>query len=70
MSDSSLEWQQQHIDECADALQYDNRKAAELASELGRPLTTKEYQRFNIKDFGLATPIKRLSFDGDKYLAV
>jgi hypothetical protein len=32
-----------------DVLNYDNRKAIELAQTLGRPLTSKEYETLKIK---------------------
>jgi len=33
----------------SDILNYDNRKAIELAQTLGRPLTLSEYERLKIK---------------------
>ena len=33
-----------------DILNYDNRKAIELAQTLGRPLTSSEYKKLKIKD--------------------
>jgi hypothetical protein len=41
-----------------DILQYDNRKAIELAQNLGRPLTTKEYQSLKIKTVNSGKPRK------------